>query len=106
MGIFVKEMIRESFVSCVITCATDGSQDDEIIRFKEDKPCHEGWKLLREQLQLNNIEGPNPIVIEDVNYYQDYLISNKNRMSRLLFLKLSCFFGVFGLCHIMSVLMQ
>ena len=48
MGIVVKEMIRESFVSCVITYATDGSQDDKITCLKEGKPCHEGRKLLSE----------------------------------------------------------
>ena len=30
-----KDMIRDSFVSCAITCATDGSQDDEITCLKE-----------------------------------------------------------------------
>ena len=52
MRIVVKEMIRESFVSYVITCATDRSQDDEFTRLKEGKLCHEGRKLLREQFQL------------------------------------------------------
>ena len=53
-------MTRETFVSCVITCATDGSQDDEITRLKEGKPCHEGRKLLSEQFQLINTKEPNP----------------------------------------------
>ena len=60
-------MIRESFVSCVITCASDGSQDDEITRLKEDKPCHEGRKLLREQFQLINTEEPTLIVIDEAD---------------------------------------
>ena len=55
-----KEIIRESFVSCAITCATDGSQDDEITRLKESKPCHEGRKLLSEQFQLIDTEETNP----------------------------------------------
>ena len=38
-------MIRKSFVSCVITCATDGSQDDEFTRLKEGKLCHEILKV-------------------------------------------------------------
>ena len=62
-----KEMIREPFVSCLIICATDGSQDDAITRLKEGNPCHEGWKLLREQFQLINNEEPNPIVIDEAD---------------------------------------
>ena len=54
-------------MSCVITCATDGSQDDEITRLKEGKPCHERRKLLREQFQLINTEEPNPFVVDDAD---------------------------------------
>ena len=60
-------MIRESFVSCVITCATDGSQDDEFTRPKEGKLCHEGRKLLREQFQLINTEELTPIVKDEAD---------------------------------------
>ena len=59
-------MIRESFVSRVITCATDGSKDDEFTRPKEGL-CHEGRKLLREQFQLINTEEPTPIVIDEAD---------------------------------------
>ena len=62
-----KEMIRESFVSCVITCSTDGSQDEEFTRLKEGKLCHQGRKLLREQFQLINTEKPTPIVIDEAD---------------------------------------
>ena len=62
-----KEMIRDSFVSCAITCATDGSQDDEITCLKEGKPCHEGRKLLRERFQLMNTEEPNPFVVDEAD---------------------------------------
>ena len=62
-----KEMIRDSFVSCAITCATDGSQDDEITCLKEGKPCHEGRKLLREQFQLINTEKLYPFVVDDAD---------------------------------------
>ena len=34
-----KEMIRDSFVSCAITCATDGSQDDEITCIQPNVYC-------------------------------------------------------------------
>ena len=54
-------------MSCVITCATDGSQDDEITCLKDGKPCHEGGKLLREQFQLINTEEPTPIVIDEAD---------------------------------------
>ena len=59
-------MIRDSFVSCAITCATDGSQDDEVTCLKEGKPCHEGRKLLREWFQLMNTE-PNPFVVDEAD---------------------------------------
>ena len=58
-------MIRESFVSYAITCAADGSQDDEITCIKKSKPCHEGRKLLREQFQLINTDEPNPFVVDN-----------------------------------------
>ena len=62
-----KEMIRESFVSCVITCTTDGTQDDEFTRLKEGKLCHEGRKLLRGQFQLINTKEPTPSRIDEAN---------------------------------------
>ena len=60
-------MIQESFVSCVITCATDGSQDDAFTSVKEGKLCHEGRKLLREWFQLMNTEEPNPFVVDEAD---------------------------------------
>ena len=62
-----KEMIRESFVSCAITCATDGSQDDEITCLKEGKPCHSGRRLLREKFQLISNKKANPFVVDDAD---------------------------------------
>ena len=64
---FSKEMIQERFVSYPITCATDGSQDDEITCLKKGKHCHQGRKLLREQVQLINTEEPNPFVVDDAD---------------------------------------
>ena len=71
-------MIRESFVSCVITCATDGSQDDEFTRLKEGKLCHEGRKLLREQFQLINTEEPTPIVIDEAKDFHEADVVSSN----------------------------
>ena len=53
-------MIRDSFVSCAVTCATDGSQDDGITCFKVGKPFHEGRKMLKEQFKHINTEEANP----------------------------------------------
>lgn len=55
-----KEMIRDSFVSCAVTCNTDGSEDDKITCFKEGKPCHDGRKMLKEQFEYINSEETNP----------------------------------------------
>ena len=60
MGIVVEG--NDSFVSCVITCSTDGSQDEEFTRL-----CLEGRKLLREQFQLINTEEPTPLVIDEAD---------------------------------------
>ena len=54
-------------MSCVITCATDGSHDDKFTRLKGSKLCQEGRKLLTEQFQLINNEEPNPIVIDEAD---------------------------------------
>ena len=59
-----KEMIRESFVSCAITCATGGSLDDGSTCFKEGKPCHEGQKLLRElSVDEADVDSANPEIL-------------------------------------------
>ena len=60
-------MIRGSFVSCAITCATKRSQDDEITCLKEGKPCHEGQKLSEERFQLMKTKEPNPFVVDDAD---------------------------------------
>ena len=54
-------MIRDSFLSCVVTCATDRGQDDEITCLKEGKSCHEGRELLSEQFQLIYTKEPNTL---------------------------------------------
>ena len=68
MGIVVEG--NDPRVICVynaITCATEGSQDDEITCLKKGKPCNKGRKLLREQFQLINTEEPNTFVVDDAD---------------------------------------
>ena len=60
-------MGNDSRVFCAITCATDGSRDDEFTCLKEGNPCHEGRKLLRERFQLMHTEVPNPFVVDDAD---------------------------------------
>lgn len=60
-----KEMVRESFISCAVTCATDGSQDDEITCFKKDQPCSAGREMLKEQLNYMNTIESNPFIAEE-----------------------------------------
>ena len=62
-----KEMIRDSFVSCAVTCATDGSQDDDITCFKAGKPCQEGRKMLKEQFEFINTEEANPFKADEMD---------------------------------------
>ena len=55
-GNLTEDMIRESFVTCGLTHAMDGSQDDEIHCLKADQPCAKGRALLKEHLLLLNSE--------------------------------------------------
>ena len=63
-GKLTKEMIKESFVYCAVTCATDGSQDEEITCFKSDNPCSDGLKMLKEQMGYMNAAVSNPFVAD------------------------------------------
>ena len=45
------ETIRKSFLSCAITGATDGSEDDRIHCFKEGQPCEGGLVILNERMK-------------------------------------------------------
>ena len=58
-------MVRESFISCAVTCATDGSQDDEITCIKKDQPCSAGREMLKEQLNYMNTIESNPFIAEE-----------------------------------------
>ena len=60
-----KEMIQKSFVSCAVSCATDGSQDDEITCFKEGKSCSEGRTMLKDQFEYMNAEEDNPFEADE-----------------------------------------
>ena len=40
-----QDMIKINFVTCVLTCATNGSEDDEITCFKGGQTCSEGWNI-------------------------------------------------------------
>lgn len=43
------EIVQESFLSCAITTATNGSDDDKVQCFKSGQPCEVGRSLLHEE---------------------------------------------------------
>jgi len=43
------DMVKGSFLSCVITTSTDGSDDSAIHCFKEHQPCAEVKTCLRKR---------------------------------------------------------
>ena len=70
-------MIRQSFISCALTCTTDGSQDDDITCFKPGEPCQDGRVMLKEQFDFINTEEESPFQVEDgdiVDAYPDLLL--------------------------------
>ena len=56
------ELIRKSFVTCALTTAIDGSDDDQINCLRKGQPCEKGREMLREQLKLINEVEDNPFV--------------------------------------------
>ena len=59
-------MTKRSFVTCALTCATDGSEEDEITCFKVGQPCSKCQVMLKSQLEyMNSTEPPNPIVSDE-----------------------------------------
>ena len=65
-------MIVESFKSCTLNFASDGSEDDLIHCFKPKQPCHAGRQQLKSQLfVLDEISRDNPF-------------ENKSLMSKML----------------------
>ena len=58
-------MIKIYFVTCALTCVTDGSEEDEITCFKVCKPCSEGRVMLKSQLEYTNSTEPNPFVPDE-----------------------------------------
>ena len=59
------EMIRKSFITCGLTNAIDGSDDDKIHCFKPGQPCEKGRQVLAEQLKLLNTVELNPFFMND-----------------------------------------
>ena len=47
-----KEVIVESFKSCALNLANDGSEDERIHCFKPKEPCHAGRQQLKSQLSV------------------------------------------------------
>ncbi len=45
-----RSIVKDSFVSCAITTAVDGSNDDAIHCFKPGQPCEEGRSVLAEKM--------------------------------------------------------
>ena len=45
-------MIDESFKSCALNLANDGSEDERINCFKPKEPCHAGRQQLKSQLSV------------------------------------------------------
>ena len=58
-------MIKASSKHCAPTCATDGSDDDEITCFKSQNPCREGREMLRKQIEFMNAPEDNPFIPDD-----------------------------------------
>ena len=59
-------MIWKSFESCVLTWATNGSQDDEITCLKEGTLTTKNGSCC-ESSSSSNIEEPKPIIIADAD---------------------------------------
>lgn len=45
------DLITNSFLSCAITTAVDGSNDDDIHCFKATQPCAAGRQLLKDEME-------------------------------------------------------
>ena len=54
-------MIIDSFKSCALTIAVDGSEDGHIHCFKENQPCHAGLERLKVvQQAMSNSHDKDP----------------------------------------------
>ena len=62
-----KEIVQKSFVSCALSCSTDGSKDDEITCFKEGQPCSEGRSMLEKQLEYMSTPELSPFVPDEID---------------------------------------
>ena len=48
------ETIVKSFKACALNIPVDGSEDENIHCFKKNQPCHSGFELLKQQLDILN----------------------------------------------------
>ena len=63
------ETIVKSFKACALNIPVDGSEDENIHCFKKNQPCHSGFELLKQQLDILNEPDVNPF---DVPYDDVY----------------------------------
>ena len=63
------ETIVKSFKACALNISVDGSEDENIHCFKKNQPCHSGFELLKQQLDILNEPDVNPF---DVPYDDVY----------------------------------
>ena len=63
------ETIVKSFKVCALNIPVDGSEDENIHCFKKNQPCHSGFELLKQQLDILNEPDVNPF---DVPYDDVY----------------------------------
>ena len=74
------ETVKNSFMSCAITTATDGSDDDKIHCFKAGQPCEAGRSILKDENEklttISDAEDP----FADSDYVEDEEETNNNEI--------------------------
>ena len=58
------EIIRDSFKSCGLLTALDGSEDADIHCFKEGQPCSSGREMLAEQMKIMHETEDNEMILK------------------------------------------
>ena len=58
-------MVRDSFISCVITTSTDGSDDNGLHCFKAGQLCAAGKNMLEEETKKLQVSGSVECLIQD-----------------------------------------
>ncbi len=85
-----KTMIINSFNSCALTVAVDGSEDGQIHCFKENQPCHVGLERLKVvQQAMSNSRDKDPFDI--VTDHSPYIVYVTVKMNQFSVLKSCCF---------------